>query len=130
MSVSGKFLTCTINGVEVFDNFAWEAEEGGDVLERTAGRHNGKEAEDMGVENCHISIKGHMDVQLGQYTPVRRGTIITNLKLYRNRNDSTPAFDIPEALSARSKQGGEIKGKVAWDAEVHTRGEYTYNDPV
>src|SRR5262245_47421418 len=116
MSVSGKFMSCTINGVEIFDNYAWTAEEGGDVLERTAGRHQGKEAEDMGVENCHVTIRGYMDVELGQYVPVRRGTIITNLRLFRDRGDSTPAFDIPEALSVRSKQGGEVKGKVEWDA--------------
>ena len=130
MSVSGKFMTCKIDTVEIFDNYAWDANEGADVLERTSGRHLGYEAEDLGVYNNHITIKGYMDVVLGQYTPVRRGTIITNLKLFRLASDSAPAFAIPIAVVVSSRQGGEIKGKIEWNCEVHSHGPYTYADPA
>ena len=129
MSISGKYLTAMINGVVIQDNYSWSMDEGGDALDRTTGFWNGWEAEDMGVQNGHVSIKGYMDVANGQYIPIRRGTILTNLELFRNQDDATAAFTIAEALVVRSTQGGEIRGKIEWSCEVHSRGEVIANDP-
>lgn len=129
MSVSGKYMTCSINGLEIFDNYSWSMDEGGDALDRTTGAWNGWEAEDMGVQNGHVSIKGYMDVSTGQYLPIRRGQIITNLLLFPDENSIVPSFTIPEALIVRSTQGGEIRGKIEWSCEVHSRGEVIATDP-
>ena len=129
MSISGKFITCTIGNVEVEGNYAWEVEEGGDVLDRTVGSDNGAARQDMGVQDCRISIRGYMDVSTGNYIPVRRGTVISNLELFRNDTDTNAAFVIPEALVSRSKQKAEVRGKVEWDCDALANGEYTCNDP-
>jgi len=130
VSISGKYLTCSINGVEIAGNYAWDADEGGDVLDATVGADRGWERENMGVQNLHVTIKGYMDVSTGQYTRVRRGAEITNLELYRHIDDATPAFSVSEALAVRSRQGGEVRGKVEWSCEVHSQGDVvTYNDP-
>jgi hypothetical protein len=71
-----------------------------------------------------------MDIVTGNYAAVRRGTIITNLELFRIDGETTPAFSVPQALVVRSKQSGEIRGRVEWQAEIHSRGTYTYNDPA
>ncbi len=129
MSVSGKYLTATINGTVIEGNYAWEAEEGGDVLDRTTGADQGAARQDMGVQDCRVSIRGYMDVVTGQYTPVRRGTVIENLELFRTDADVTPAYSIPEALVSRSKQKAEVRGKVEWDCDCLANGEYTCTDP-
>lgn len=128
MSISGKYLTVAIGDNELAGNYGWTAEEGGDVLDRTVGADGGKEREDMGVENCHITIKLYLDIATGQPSLVKRGTVLNSLKLYRNRDDATPAFDIPEALVVRRTQGGEVRGKMEVSCEIHTQGDYTEND--
>lgn len=131
MSISGKYLTCTIGATEIAGNYAWDADEGGDVLDATVGSDRGWEREDMGVQNLHVTIKGYMDVSTGQYAVVRRGTVISNLMLYRHLDDETPAFVVESALVVRSRQGGEVRGKLEWNAEVHSQGDVvTYNDPA
>ncbi|MBA4191312.1 MAG: hypothetical protein C0467_25295 [Planctomycetaceae bacterium] len=129
MSISGKYLTAKIGTTVITDNYAWDAAEGGQMLGRTTGAFLGKRAEDFGVDELTIIIKGYMDVAAGAYTPVRRGTTITNLRLYRDESDSVPAYDVPVAKVANSRQGAEVEGKVEWQAEIHAYGGWTYNDP-
>ena len=130
MSISGKYLTATIDGTEIFDNYAWDAAESGDELDRTTGAFAGYSATDVGVKSCRVTIKGYMDVTTGQYVAVKVSeTNITNLKLYRSSDDATPAFEFPEATIVKSRQGGEVKGKIEWQAEIVNYGEYTANDP-
>jgi len=130
MSVSGKYLTCKINGVVIFDNYGWTVKESAVKLGRTTGRFLGFRATDQGVLGANISIKGYMDVASGQYEPVEAGTIITNLYLYRDQNDTTAAYEFPQANVFDSTQGGEIEGKVEWTSESESYGIYYCNDPT
>jgi hypothetical protein len=130
VSISGKFMTCAINGVEIVGNYEWEVDEAGAVLDRTVGADGGKARQDTGVDDTTVSIRGYMDIADGQYTPVRRGTEITNLNLYRNSDDVTPAFEISEAIVSRSNQKAAVRGKVEWSATVLTQGAFDYNDPA
>lgn len=129
MSISGKALQAEIDGVFVHGNFSWQIEEDGDELDGTTAESGGYEDPEMGVYKARVTLKGYMDVADGTYTPVRRGTIVTNLKLFRDITDVTPAFDIPTSLVLRSNQGGEVRGKVEWGSTIATKGAYTYNDP-
>jgi hypothetical protein len=130
MSISGKYMTFTVGGVEVAGNYAWDADEGGDVLDATVGANNGWEKEDMGVQSLHVTVKGYMDLTDGVYVPIRRGTILSDVEFYRTSADVTPAFAAAEMLAARSRQGGEVRGKIEWNAELHSRGDVvSYNDP-
>ena len=131
MSVSGKYLTALHSGGTLSDIYGWTAEETGDVLDRTTGSFNGFEAEDMGVFGLHITAKGYMDVTTGSVNAIRRGTLLTDLQLYRDINDAVPAYACTEALVVRFTQGGEVRGKMEWTAEIHSRGDViTYSDPV
>jgi hypothetical protein len=132
MSVSGKFMQAKIGGmapVAVVGNYAWSAEENAEELDRTEAETEGFEDTDDGVWSLTVNLKGFMDIADGSYTPVRRGTLITDLKLFRDKDDATPAFVIPKAKVYTSTQGGEVKGKVEWTARIKAKGSYTYNDP-
>lgn len=131
MSVSGKYLTASHSGGTLSDIYGWTAEETGDVLDRTTGSYNGFEAEDVGVFGLHITTKGYMDVATGSVNSIRRGTLLTDLQLFRDINDATPAYACTEAIVVRFTQGGEVRGKIEWTAEIHSRGDViTYSDPV
>lgn len=133
MSFSGKKMEAKIGDVSpvfVAGNYAWDAEEEADELDGTTGEDEGYKNPDDGLWGLTVNLKGYMDVAAGEYTPVRRGTLITNLKLYRDKDDATPAFVIPLAKVFRSRQGGEVSGKIEWAATVKAKGAYTYNDPA
>jgi hypothetical protein len=130
MSVSGKYMTCKIGTTVIFDNYAWTVDENNKELDRTTGAFNGFGAEDLGIQRARIAIKGYMDVSLGQYTVVSTNTIITNLNLYRDENDTTPAYNFPTAKVFKSSQGGEVDGKIEWTSSINSYGDYTINDPT
>lgn len=130
MSISGKYMEARIGATVVRGNFAWSAEEGAAELDGTTAQDNGFENPDDGLYSLVVNLRGYMDVATGQYVPVRRGTTISNLRLYRNKNDLAPAFDVPVAKVFNSTQGGEVAGKIEWTARVKAKGSYTYNDPA
>lgn len=130
MSISGKYLEAKINGVFISGNYAWTVDESADDLDATTGEDDGYANHHDGVWDATINLKGYMDVAAGEYTPVRRGTVITNLQLYRDKDDDDPAFEFPSCLVLQSTQGGEVRGKIEWSARVVLRGTYTYNDPA
>lgn len=121
-------MTCTINGIVIADNYAWDVDEEAKELDRTVGANNGFGNLDLGVQRATISIKGYMDVATGQYTKVEAGQIITNLYLYRDSADSYPSYSFPSVAVPKSKQGGEVDGKIEWSATFKNRGSYTSAD--
>ena len=132
MTHSGKEIEAKIGGmapVFVSGNYAWNMEENADELDGTTGEDAGYENPSVGVYSGVVMLKGYMDIVSGTYTPIRRGTTISNLKLYRDKDDTNPAFSIPSAVVLQSTQGGEVRGKVEWTARIKTKGSYTYNEP-
>lgn len=132
MSISGKKMEAKIGGVSpvfIAGNYAWDAS--GDVAElgSTTAEDQGFGNRDAGVRNCTVNLKMYMDVALGEFTPVIEGTVITNLKLYRDKDDTVPAFVFPVALVVNARQGGEVEGKIECAATVKNKGSFTYNDP-
>jgi hypothetical protein len=127
--ITGKYLVAKLNGVLIENVFKWNAEEGGDVLDATVGTDLGFEYEEMGVENCHVTTTLYLDIVNGVYSNVQRGTVLTNLQLFRNVADTVPALLIPFALVVRSGQGAEVRGKFEVPCEIHSQGPYTTNDP-
>lgn len=129
--ISGKFLTVKLGAtpVEVADNYAWSCDEGGDVLDRTVGADLGFEREDMGVVNCHGTIKLYLDITVGTPNALARGTVLEDLSLFYARGHTVPAFAFPEALVVRATRGGEVRGKMEYSVEFHSRGSYTSNNP-
>ncbi len=128
MSISGKYMTCLIGSTVVADNYAWDVDEDAKELDRTVGADNGYGDLDLGVQRATISIKGYMDVATGQYTKVEAGQIISNVHLYRDSADAIPAYTFPLVAVPKSKQGGEVDGKIEWSATFKNKGGYTCVD--
>lgn len=127
--ISGKALTAKIGATTIVGVFNWEAEEVAAELDTTTAADGGFDHPEDGVKSLTVRLRGYMDTVDGEYAPIRRGTTISNLNLFRASTDATAAFVIPTAKVFRSTQGGEIKGRIEWSAEIKAVGSYTYNDP-
>lgn len=127
-TISGKYLTVAIGATELDGNYAWSVDQGGDKIDRTVGADRGKSRTDVGVEDTSITIKLYLDIATGQPSIVRRGTTLTSLMLYRSIDDTSPAYDFPEALVIKRTEGGEVRGKLEVTCEIVAQGSYTEND--
>lgn len=132
MNHSGQYMEAKIGGmtpVFVAGNYAWEVSEEADDHEGTTGEDEGYENGCTGVKVAVVNLRGWMDIAAGEYVTVQAKTIISNLKLYLDK-DATVNWTFPTAEVITSTQGGEVKGKVQWTARIKSRGSYTYADPV
>jgi hypothetical protein len=108
---------------------SWRARESADELDATTAADAGYAHPDTGVLGLTVEISGVMDLTSGDYTPIRAGTAITTLKLYRDI-DVTEAFLIGSAVVIESSQGGSIRERFEISATIKSVGSYTYNDPA
>ena len=131
--ISGKYLEAKIGGMSpVFipGNDSWKVEEAADELDGTTGEDEGCESPQAGVVATTITLHCWMDTVAGDYASIRTSTIITDLKLYRDKDDVDPAFHIATAVVLRSSQGGTIRGRMEIDATIKSVGNVvTYADP-
>lgn len=130
MSISGRKLTAYFNGVEMNGNQGWDVDETGDKLDATVGRDRGKARTDMGVEETNVTCKGVHDASTGSLAGLRRNSTLTNVELFLDIDDSTPAYTIDEVLVTHFRLGAEVRGRFEWTCEFTAQGDVvTYNDP-
>lgn len=110
MSVSGKYLAVTINGVDFDDVMDWSVEEESEAVERVTGSTGGFHDEDGGIMKATINVNFVQDTQLGFYLDIAAGAILANLRLWRNKDDLTPAFHFPVARVQRTGVRVQAKG--------------------
>lgn len=129
MSISGKKISAKIGIATVVGLVGWTVDEDAQELDGTTAADGGYENPDDGVWGATIQIKGILDIETGVYTPIRRGTLIANLNLYRDIGDVTPAYTFPLAKVFKSTQGAEIRGRFEVSATIKSKGVYAYNEP-
>jgi hypothetical protein len=130
MSVSGKYLACTIDGVDFEDLMDWTVDEDSEAVERVTGSTGGFHDEDSGIQKAAITMNFVQDTTTGFYVAVRAGTVVENLRLWRNAGDTTPAFDFPLARVQRSGVKVQAKGgPVTVPLTLVNKRAYTANDP-
>lgn len=130
MSVSGKKLSMKV-GVTTFAAIVgWTVREKVDELDAATAADAGYDHPDAGFAGATIEIKGVLDITTGVYSPIKAGTTITTLKLYRDINDTTEAYSFPTALVVESSQGAENRGRFEISATAKSSGTYTYNEPA
>lgn len=130
MSVAGCYLEVEVDGVSLAGPTEWTVTETGESLDRTAGDTGGYHKGDPGVMRAEGSMRFVQDTSTGFYAVVRARTILTNLKLFINSNDPSPAFLFPEALVLTSGREVRVKGQgVMLPVTFENRGSYTANEP-
>jgi hypothetical protein len=129
MSISGKYLTADINGVTVAGTQAWSVVESSYTLDGATAKHAGYSADVPGMPSAAITLELVQDTRLGEYSSIRRGTRITNLRLFRMQGDPEPAFEFPVAHAMKSENGGRVKERFIVRVEASNFGPYFASDP-
>jgi hypothetical protein len=130
MSISGKKLGCKYGGTPttLAGNHSWQASAKVDELDSTTGADAGYANFDAGVKELTVTIQFYFDVASGVAADLAEGTVLTNLKLYRDLSDTNPAFTLASALVTQFEQKGEVRGKIECTATVKNKGSYVYHD--
>ena len=131
MSISGKYAEAKIGGmapVFISGNYQWSVEETAQELDKTTAEDAGYSNTDDGIYSATVELSGYLDLADGDYTAIRRGTLISNLKLYIDKDDATASFVFATAKVFRSTMSAEVNGKVEWRATIKNQGTYTFNE--
>lgn len=130
MSISGKLGGGKIDGVVIAGVQDWEAVETIDQLDGTTGSDGGYENDDGGVRRVEVTMNLVQDISTGVYSAVSAGTEITNLQLFRDLADVSPAFAIPTFRVYESGNRVEVRGRSTVRVRGRSAGSYTRNDPA
>lgn len=127
--ISGAYLSAKINGQTVAGLMAWRAKESSAKLKGTTGANRGFTANKHGCQTLSVDLQIIQDITRTPYTPVSAGTVMTDLELFRDQDDATPAFSIPTFNVFDSDNGAEAEGSFTINASGENDGAYTKNDP-
>jgi hypothetical protein len=130
MAISGKKLSLDIGGTTLAGVVSWRVREKVDELDGASAATNGYDNPEAGFGGATIEVRGWFDILAGDYSPIRAGTVITTLELYRNIDDTVVAFTFPLALVVTSDQGAENRGRFEINATIKSKGSYTYAEPA
>ena len=128
MSTSGKYLTSTTSGVEIYDNHAWRVSFSVKELERSTGAGGGYGDQDAGLKRATITIDAWVDADTASTveTEFQEGEVISDLALYYVREGSA-IYEFPSVLVVSAEIGGEVDGQFQFKATLKNKGIYTVN---
>lgn len=128
MSVSGAYLECKVNGVVVNGTHEWEADDsGGDVLDATTGNKGGFTDTDVGCNDLRVTLRLLFDITDGIDVNLKRGTVLTEVLLYRRSGDTLPAYELPTAIVIGKPTTVQVHGRVETNATIKNKGSFTEN---
>lgn len=129
MSISGRALSAVIGSTTIGGVHEWSAEETAEKLDSTTAANSGYATADFGVLELAVTLTLYLDVTTGAYSIVRRGTTITNLKLFLDKDATNPAFLIPSFKVFESSIRGTVRDRVIVSVRGFSQGSYTSNEP-
>lgn len=129
MTISGKALAAKIGATLISGVHEWSAEERADSLEKTTAADGGFAAHDHGVFELSVSMTLYLDITAGAYANVRRGTVISDLRLYLDTSATNPIFAVPTFKVDTSTVRGQIRDKFVVQVTGKASGAYTQNEP-
>lgn len=127
--IAGAFIGVKIGSTLFEGLMSWKASEEVAKLKGTTGANRGFTANKAGCLTLKFDIQLVQDITSTPYTPVSAGTTLENLRLYRDANDASPAFQCPTATIFTSDNGAEVEGSFTINCSGESLGEYTVNDP-
>lgn len=126
MSVSGKYLTATVNGNEQESLHSWSADDSGtDQLDATSNSTGGFTSTDTGCFDLMVELGLWFDIGVSNHLAIQTGTILTDVRLFRAFDDATPAYEIPEAIVVGKPQRVEVRGRIEVTCRIKNRGAWT-----
>lgn len=129
MAITGKYLSCAIGTTNIAGVQGWTATEDVAKLDGQTGNHAGFSANEPGGITLSITMDLIQDITSGVYSTISAGTTISNLKLYRNANGTSIAFDVPSFVVFNSEQKGAVRDRFTVRVSGEAYGSYTKSNP-
>jgi hypothetical protein len=132
MSISGFATAAKIGGmtpVLVSGVQEISVEEESPNLSGTTAEDEGYENDDDGIISCVVTMQLVLDINAGSFIAIRRGTLITDLKIYADVAASTPLYHFPLSKVFRSTYRGQIEGRATYDCVIRSKGPFTVAEP-
>lgn len=127
--ISGDFITCKINGVEVAGVQKWSAQSKRIRLNGQTASDAGYSHPASGTRSVTFRISLVVDINTGSLLALEDGTEVTDLGLFADVNASDPIFSLPDALILGVSPGGGMNEMFAAEIEGENVGPFTFNDP-
>ena len=129
MSVSGKYFRGRLGASVIVGLYEFTVDEEGDRLDATDAESDGKGDTDVGVTQLRVRLRGNHKIGDGPWPGMSAGTELTDLKLYLQSTSGSsltgPYWDVPLAVVVRGSQPVSVRGKIEWEVEVDSKGDYT-----
>lgn len=122
MSISGKFLSCSIGATVIAGAHEWSVAEVGDRIEATTGATSGRGKKDVGVIDCRIRIVLYLDVTAGIFTTMRAGTTLSSLKLFAVSTATNPLYTFTTVNVFESTVRGQVRDRFIVELECEPAG--------
>lgn len=123
MPITGKFLSCTINGTVLAGTHEWSVQETADRLDATTGANNGRGRKEAGVIDTRIRVTFYLDITSGLFTAVRPGTVLTNLRLFTRSAASNPVYLFSSATVFDMTVRGQVRDRFVVDCDIEPAGD-------
>jgi hypothetical protein len=130
--ISGKHIGARIGGVApvlVPGVQSWTADDTAQELDGTTAEDEGFENPDDGLASLSVNMELVIDIVSGSLTPISRGTLITDLKLYADIDAGTPIYHCPLFKVFKSTPKGEINGRFMYSVQGKSKGPFFLADP-
>jgi hypothetical protein len=129
--ISGKFAHGYIGNNLIRGLAEWTFTEEADELDGTTGEDEGFDHPDDGVARGTLELTVIYFVGTSSYSPIKRGTAVTELFLYETAADGgDPAVYIPKGKVFRSSRQGPVKGRLEVRATIKTVGPFETNETI
>lgn len=130
MSISGKRISCEADGVNLDGTHEWDIQETGDRLEATTGTDRGRGRKDGGVIDTKASVKFYLSKVNGEFTRVRTGTILSDVRFFVDIDSATPIYEFDEAEVFDFQVVGSIRDRLICTCQLEAKGDVvSANDP-
>jgi hypothetical protein len=130
VSITGKDLTASVNGINIDGAHEWSFRETADRLEATTGANNGRGKKDVGVIDGNIRVVFYLDITTGAYEFIRAGVGLVNVGLWHDGNALAPLVLVSLAQVFDSTVRGQIRDRMIVEAELESYGDVvTVTDP-
>jgi hypothetical protein len=128
VATTGKYLQATLANALFHKGVQkWNSEPSGEELDDADAETNGYESWDTGLVGVKITIDFLWDTADGPIPVLKKGTLLTDLRAFANRNQATPDLYLPLARVMKRPRMVEVRGQIKGSIEVRNVGQF-YED--
>lgn len=127
--ISGKRIVATAGGVLLRGMQAYESTGRVDRLDGQTGSDNGFSKDEPGSFTRDLILEFVQDSTNGMFVELSEGSLLSEVKVYRDYNDNQPAIYLPYAYVFECQVTGRAKERLTMRVTIQNYGIYLLTNP-